>query len=1042
MKILNLSILILLISILTAKVYAADGLVAINGESLPAGDLYSIEYGPIDSEQAYELQAEGVDLSTLSPVLSNLWNGANNFSDYKDDLNLPINDFETLNFSGVISSPAGVLRFNAQNGEGNFQVHLSKTLHTILLRKNMLRRLGYVVPASKYLKNIRINFKDEKQKDYFKDVELVIKLGASYKNWLVEEGSDFLVLKDIFVRQPKEDDFYDVALTSINDTKDLRTLRSLIVVYSLLNLEESINKYSFNFLKIKNDHLLFEYPSSTDFSATYDDVKWISRLIGDLNRHEITQVVKQSHYPAVVEKLLVEKIIGRRNNLISTLKLNAPLIEYSKDIKDPLVKDGFLIPHEFEGYAGQFSFGASKSPMDDIPAFLFSEAQSSTFKWITGKISEGLSAFDLSKAKVKWLQEDFLANKDYAINYFAEHGEFPPLPFSSWKSPVVRGNIIFGRDIVVGQSLGTDNFVQLADTIGFTTNLGLFIGLERFISQTTGGSVFPNIGINTSYTHVRPVQDLRVAVKTPYKNMLVGKTLRNIEEKLKQSINISDLDNETRREDLHAIYNEISQQFGVGESIIISTSVVPDVTLSLNAPLFGVANGYGSISTKYKELSRIHITRKSKYMFQVYYDEANVSEVRARGGLSYLIPIIMSEAAAIKSKLDLKFYEINMDPEQEDLEFSKNAVKFLSILRDRSNEAMGPEDIQVYNHSKDSTFNLNLLFFVSRTLKSITELFVKIKDQVNIKLISSTYGEMDGIAAGKFLKNIASYHLKKFINNLEVSFDKSYIPMIEEAKHYYQNPGKELFGAATTYETKFESKLSDINAKASFDNMNELYLHYRKTHEKAIMKEKTIKKYLKKENEAFNLDFYTPSDANDAGDMHFVRLESKIHFFDKSVKKILSITSRDLDKISQKMKVRNCFRGGNRDNDNSGRTISEQLRCGDLDPIKSKLYWCNKYLNKAKTEKGLKCLAHVGHYFAKYVDARTLLEFFGEDNMYIESQLSGYRVGSELMTKPIVGNSYGKINSRNFGGPINKLVTVLGMIKAEVLGLWYRETLK
>ncbi|MFG1482615.1 hypothetical protein [Halobacteriovorax sp. HFRX-2_2] len=1042
MKILNLSILILVISILTAKVFAADGLVAINGEALPASDLYSIEYGPIDSEQAYELQAEGIDLSTLSPVLSNLWNGANNFSRFKDDALLPIRDADSLSFSGVISSPAGVLRFNAQNSEGNFQVHLSKTLHTILLRKNMLRSLGYVVPTSKYLKNIKINFKDEKQKDYFKDVELVIKLGASYKNWLVEEGSDYLILKDIFVRHPKEDDFYDVALTSINDTKDLRTLRSLIVVYSLLNLEESINKFSFNFLKIKNDHLLFEYPSSTDFSATYDDVKWIARLIGNLNRYEITQIVKQSHYPKVVERLLIEKIIGRRNNLISTLKINAPLIEYKKDIEDPLVEDGFLIPHSFEGYAGQFSFGASKSPMDDIPAFLFSEAQSSTFKWITGKISEGLSAFDLSKAKVKWLQEDFLANKDFALDYFAEHGEFPPLPFSSWKSPVVRGNIIFGRDVVVGQSLGTDNFVQLADTIGFTTNLGLFIGLERFISQTTGGSVFPNIGINTSYTHVRPLQDLREAIKTPYKNMLVGKTLRNIEERLKESINISDLDNETRREDLHAIYNEISQNFGIGESIIISTSVVPDVTLSLNAPLFGVANGYGSISTKYKELSRIHITRKSKYKFQVYYDEANVNEVRARGGISYLIPIIMSEAASIKSKLDLKFYEINMDPEQDDLVFSQNAAKFLSILRDRSNEAMGPEDIQVYNNSKDKTFNLNLLFFVSRTFKSITELFVKIKDQVNIKLISSTFGEMDGIAVGKFLKNIASYNLKKFINNLDVSFDKSYIPMIEEAKHYYKNPGKDLFGAATTYETKFESKLSDVDARPTLDNMNELYMHYRKTHEKAIMKEKTIKKYLKKENEAFNLNFYTPSDANDAGDMHFVRLESKIHFFDKSVKKILSITSKDLDKISRKMKIRRCFRRGGRDNDNTGRTISEKLRCGDLDPIRSKLYWCNKYLNKNKTQKGLKCLAHVGHYFAKYVDAKTLLDFFGEDNIYIESQLSGYRVGSELMMKPIVGNSYGKINSRNFGGPINKLVKVLGMIKAEVLGLWYRETLK
>ncbi len=1036
----SILLIILFLNLGLNLVFAADGLVPINGESLPAADLYSPDYGALDSEFAYELKQEGVDLSRLNPVKSNLWNGEDNFKQLNEDLNLPIDNGDTLSFKGLISSPESILRFNATNEKGTFQVHLSKTLHTILLRKNLLRKAGFIIPSSKYMKNLRIEFNSQREKDFFKDVDLVSQLGASYKNWLVEEGDDYLVLKDIFVRLPKEDDFYDVALTSINDTKDLRALRSLIVIYSYLNLNESINKFSFNFLKIKNNNLLFDYPTATNFDATYDDVVWAARFIVKLTRRDIQEIVQTSFFPMPVAKLLVEKLVARRNNLIETLKLEGEILPYVKEVKDELIDKGFLKPHKFEDYASQFSFGASVGPLDDIPSFLFGEAQSFGFKEIMSKLSENLSLFNLSEAKVKWLQEDFEANKEFALEYFDEHGEFPPLPFSSWKSPVAKGNIIFGRDVVVGQNFGTDNFVQLADTIGFTTNLGLFIGLERFGSQLVGGSVFPNIGINTSYSHVRPVEDLKQAIKTPYKNMLVGLTLKNLEKKLSTYIATSkntEIDESEKLQKLNDLYNSISENIGVGESIIISTSVVPDITLSLSAPLYGVGNGYGSISKKYKELSRIHITRKSKYIFHIYYDGAKVNEVRVRGGLSYLIPIIMAEGSDIKSKLDMKLYELNLDPNGDELEFASDVAKFISLLRDRTNEAMGEEDIQVFNKSHDKAFNFNFLFFVSKSLKTITELFVKVKDQVNLKLVTASHGEMDGINLAKLMQNLGAYALKQFVAELDVNWDKSYIPMVPEAKHYYQNPGKSFFGSATTYETTIESKLRNPEGEIVLDNMNELYMHFRKTHQKAVMKEKTIKKYLRKENKAFNLDLYTDADSKDAGAINFAKLETKIHFFDKAVKRIFNISGRELDFISSRMKKRNCH-----NRENGGQTISGQLRCGDLEPIENKLYWCKKYIKKERYHKGLKCLAHVGHYFARYIDAKTLLEFFGEENIYVESQLSGYRIKSELMLKPIIGNSYGKVNTRNFGGPVNKMVSVLNLIKAEVMGYWYRGTLK
>ena len=160
--------------------------------------------------------------------------------------------------------------------------------------------------------------------------------------------------------------------------------------------------------------------------------------------------------------------------------------------------------------------------IDNIWHFLRAEGQSMVISSLVSEANTYLKAFDLGSARFEWFKNDFLDNFKDSIEYFDKHGEFPALPFSSWVSPILNGRLILGRDIVIGSSLGTDNFVQLADTAGVSIKLGAYVGLERALGQLSSGSVLPNISMQVNYTHVKPVYDLKESLKEPYKNMFVN----------------------------------------------------------------------------------------------------------------------------------------------------------------------------------------------------------------------------------------------------------------------------------------------------------------------------------------------------------------------------------------------------------------------------------------------------------------------------------------------------------------------------------------
>ncbi|MGZ3690194.1 MAG: hypothetical protein ACXVAX_01745 [Pseudobdellovibrio sp.] len=111
----------------------------------------------LTSREAQDLsQLRSVDLSLLQPKSNEIWSQEESMLD--DQQIIELKDNETLTFEGALTSNTGLYRFNAipENGSKIYTIHLDKTLHTLLLRKNLLRKLGYKIPAIKYLKKVFI----------------------------------------------------------------------------------------------------------------------------------------------------------------------------------------------------------------------------------------------------------------------------------------------------------------------------------------------------------------------------------------------------------------------------------------------------------------------------------------------------------------------------------------------------------------------------------------------------------------------------------------------------------------------------------------------------------------------------------------------------------------------------------------------------------------------------------------------------------------------------------------------------------------------
>lgn len=650
-------------------------------------------------------------LAELDPLENDIWkNGISVPLDPSLD-NLPIkNQLDEVNFVSYSITRLENYRFTVAKDHSFYLAYIGPKIHNFLLRKNLLRKLGYNVPAVKYLKSLKVDFPSAVERDEFL-MDFQATVGRDIERWITSspQGENFFYAQDLIIMEDQNTiPNLSVGYLSEDVIDGRRIFNSLLVPYALTDVPESVNMLSWVNGKVFSENVILPYENGETFTPSNDDAQWMARRILALTEQDWLEIVEGAHLPAPVAALMFEKMKSRRNHLSSLFGIKAKKFKVDSDYtdQDKIVKNGKLEQEFFEGYGRRFKIPDPESPLS------FSE-MSSLFK--AKLINQGIDLLVNAFNSAPWMSldvSDKIAALNTDIGTKAENllKEGKPLRglVDGYVFPTVSGKLILSRDIVAGSYLGTDNLIQLVDTVGFSVSAGALGGLAGLFAKTGDYAsaiqdyAYMPIPVTASamasftrnYAHVKPITSVKKALKYPFKNILIpilkrkqAKALKVEGEKDFDKINA--LVRAERDKEYEKIYQAITKDLEVGESIIITDSINVGVAGEAAMNLYNVINVRGKIGGSSLVLSRLHILRKSQTVIQVYRDLGQNNTYEISLGLDKFIPILRGTVKGSKGIARTKFYNVKLTDGAPD--FKSKLLALASVMKSNSVKALDKE---------------------------------------------------------------------------------------------------------------------------------------------------------------------------------------------------------------------------------------------------------------------------------------------------------------------------------------------------------------
>ena len=258
-----------------------------------------------------------------------------------------------------------------------------------------------------------------------------------------------------------------------------RVLNAVMVPFSLADISESINDFRWHACRIENHQVYLPYDGAQEFSTTYSDARWITRRIAQLSRPDWSEILSVAGFPDGVRDLVLEKLISRRNSLMECLGMGSATHFYvNSDVNyGDVVRNGKVIKADWPLYGTDFSGDDPESPVDGKE--IFALFQSKVFSNVLFNFVDWVNRNKMPRTQ---LDKEIVDHQiDLAAKQFAEFigtGEVTETPLGFWSTPYHNVNLIASRDVVAGSYLGSENTVQLADTVGINMATGLYVGVD------------------------------------------------------------------------------------------------------------------------------------------------------------------------------------------------------------------------------------------------------------------------------------------------------------------------------------------------------------------------------------------------------------------------------------------------------------------------------------------------------------------------------------------------------------------------------------
>lgn len=1022
--------LLLLLILSAAKIVLAgeSSVLLIDQNVLPSNDLV-YEGKVLTSKEANTLKAKKhLDLSSLDPQENDLWTKEESTESLtSEDDKIAVDPSDILDFQGSILSNTGLYRFNVTSTtDGQFYtVHLEKSLHSMLMRKNLLRKIGYKVPGMKYLKSIQIRFSSLEDLNKFLKKEIPENTLGAPERWYNESASNIndlvITLKDVAVTMPSKDDFYNLSQGIPTSSNMSRTIRSLVIPYSLVDLYESVNLFPWNAGRVENKAVVLTHFTNNSFYTAKDDALWILNRINKLERKDFEEIVAKSYFPMSVEKILIEKIISRRNSLNKLFDVKASVIKFDHKVNygDDLQK-GKLKIKVFPEYASRFSYKDAESPLEQMKYYVFAKIQSNI---INNAISYANQYLEYNEANDKRKEYyDDLFKK--GLDHFVKTGELLPIEVGTWAAPVANGQLILSRDIVLGNYLGTNNLVQLSDTFGAGIDAGVILGIEG-LNINASPHIKSTVSYVRTYSHLRPVKNLKESLKEPYKNMFVPFLKKNLQETFKS---LSDLKNENaagKKDDelkkkVADLLEQIEKNLGVGESLIITDRFMPSASLKVNFNQGLLTTGIG-LRGGALVAKRIHIYKNGPKQLKIFDDRGFIKEFDLTLDVSKYITILSANLSMDYGKYSLKSYDLDFSNETsndvDNLNIYTKSLAVYNLIKNRNFELveMHSKANEVESTFKDRTSGLSLLWFKLKSLYAETFYKVKASNGSTGQFYSLEHNKLSGISPESFTKQVLNYYISKQVEDVRIYDDLG-----------SQNPANSFLGRSNNKTIRYEAKIENNGFTHDF-------LTYSVIKQGWAIKQKDALKFIENVNQKFERDLFNRYQI-DFTKLRLFKIGYHINLYENGYERLQRITSREIDLIED------SYRKKSECHPTDEKYSSRE--CGDLSYIKSKIISCQKLIRKGKDQSKItKCSMQLFDGLFNDLEFSDFLKLMKEDNMYIYATIDGFREKSEILNDTIYSNTVGRIGSKQWRGPIEEVSNILGLSKGELEGSWIRESI-
>jgi hypothetical protein len=960
-------------------------------------------------------------LSDLDPEENTIWKNKLSVPLLQSDDYLPLRDqLDEVSFVSFALTRLENYRFTISKDHSFYLAYMGPKVHNFLLRKNLLRKLGYKVPPVKYIKNIRVNFKDSVDRDGFiSDFQATV--GRDIERWITSypEGESYFYAQDLIVMEDQNGlPNLSVGYLAEDIIDGRRIFNSLIIPYAITDMPESVNMFSWIHGRIFSENVLLPYEHSDSFNCNHDDAVWMARRILALSDFDWREIVDNSHFPPPVAAILLEKLKSRRNHLGTLFRLKSRKLGVDSDLtdQDGIVKNGKLEQEFFEGYGRRFKVPDPESPLSygEMSSIFKTKAINTGLELLVSALnSSSLLSTDL-EGKISEINKNILNKADAALK------EGRPLTglVEPYTLPTVSGRLILSRDTVAGSYLGTDNLIQLVDTIGLSISAGAYSGLGGVFTNT--GTYSPalnanapapvslggllNASINRRYSHVRPITSVKKALKYPFKNILIPLLKRKqgnvFEQEAQRDFDqINSLVKAEREKEYEKIYEAITQQLEIGESIIITDSISVGANADAGLKLYGISNARTRLGGNSMIISRLHILRKSQTVIQIYKDLGHNNTFEVTLGLDKFIPLVKVTKKGSKGSAKTKFYNINLNSMESDFKQKLDAISTVFFHNSLALVDKLQKPFVIKHKFSENNPGAGALVFRANKLNSVDRITVQAPSGDEKKYLRRYKGYSIGLDFESYLQDMIGLFSSKILKTQfsPLAFSQS-------------NPGFTLHGRAFTKIQIYEAEVDDEGSlKRPYTRLTRVWNGWQ-------IKQKGAKKILNNIKERYRFNFMPEEVLAQTKKFFLYNFNVNLYVHKEGLSHLSNLSDKEIEDIFIKFQRR----------DMTNYTGEDALVHSG---IRRLLNW-NRLYRKNLENNNLQRASNQLLKIVSLIERKLTLEgieaaFGSRENFLLLARIDGFRIGDESGDQPLISNTFGMLGNDNLNGPTAEMLEFL-----------------